>query len=163
MFGTVLDKRRGWTIHAASSNNKFREVYQQLQALIKTHDENFHYTTINVNRSITCKNHIDQSNVGDPIIVGLGDYEGGNFVIGKNCKPWLGSNPPKVPICRHETKYDIKRKFVRFCVKSQRHAREQFQGNRFSIVYFTAFTKERQELIEDMAKVLNAGDNLSHT
>ena len=120
-------------------------VYQQLQDLIKTHDEHFPWTTINVNRNIQCKNHVDKNNLGDSIIVGLGDYIGGEFVVKKGDLPtnFVGSTPPTVGTYREDTKYDIKGNFVRFNGKTQFHGTERFEGNRYSIVYFTMFTQER--------------------
>ena len=135
LFGMVLDKRRGWKIQPSPANSEYPEVYKQLQDLMKTHDEHFSWTTINVNLNIRCKDHVDKGNLGDSIIVGLGDYQGGEFVLKKTPIPltFSSSPPPIVPICRHETKYNIKRNFVRFCAKSQKHATEPFTGNRLSI------------------------------
>ena len=145
LFGMVVNKSKGGVIVKASANSKYPIVYRYLQDLIKTHDEHFPWTTINVNRNIECKNHIDKNNLGDSIIVGLGDYCGGEFVVKKGDLPtnFVGSPPPKVPTYREDTKYDIKGNFVRFCGKTQYHSTEPFKGERYSIVYFSMFTQER--------------------
>ena len=141
----VVKKFKGGKIEEARANTKYPIVYQQLQDLIRTHDEHFPWTTINVNRNIKCIPHNHNQNIGDSIIVGLGDYSGGEFVVKKGDLPmnYVSSPPPTVATYREDTKYNIKGNFVRFCGKAQFHFTEPFVGNRYSIVYFTMFTQER--------------------
>ena len=95
LFGRVVNKFKGGKIYEARANTKYPIVYQYLEDLINTHDEHFRWTTINVNRNIQCKNHVDKNNLGDSIIVGLGDYIGGEFVVKKGDLPTsFGGSPP---------------------------------------------------------------------
>jgi hypothetical protein len=83
----------------------------------------FKYTTIQYNKNNKCAKHIDGKNVGESIIIGLGDYQGGRLII----YDYEGQ----------EKKYiDIKNKFFKFNGSKYYHETEAFTGNRISLVFF---------------------------
>jgi len=83
----------------------------------------FEYTTIQYNKNNKCKKHIDAKNVGESIIIALGDFEGGRLII----YDYEGE----------EKKYvDIKNNFFRFNGSKYFHETEDFTGNRISLVFF---------------------------
>jgi hypothetical protein len=79
-FGYVL-KRIGRKFELSSITHKYHEIYTQLKALIKDIDPIFSYTSIQVNHNVMCNQHKDKNNVGESIIISVGDYTGGDFVI----------------------------------------------------------------------------------
>lgn len=83
----------------------------------------FKYTTIQYNKNNQCAKHIDGKNVGESIIVGLGDYEGGRLII------YNYEGQDKVFI-------DIKNKFFKFNGSKYYHETESFTGNRITLVFF---------------------------
>tara|TARA_R110000796_G_scaffold473_3_gene1516 strand:+ start:252 stop:752 length:501 start_codon:yes stop_codon:yes gene_type:complete len=82
----------------------------------------FKYSTIQYNSNIKCAKHIDNNNVGESIIVGLGDYEGGELIVYDK-----DDNPRYI---------DIKNKFYKFNGSEYYHATNDFTGNRVTMVFF---------------------------
>ena len=98
-------------------NEKFPKLYRLIKALIKEHNSSFPYTTIQVNKNVVSKPHVDKNNVGPSYVIALGDFEGGNLVIkGKE--------------------YNIKNKWKKFD-GTQGHWITPFEGTRYSLVFFT--------------------------
>lgn len=97
-------------------NKKFPLLYNALNKLIKEYDQDFKFTTIQVNKNVMSRPHIDKNNVGPSCIIGLGDYEYGKLVIeGKE--------------------YNIKNRFKKFDGRLG-HWITPFKGTRYSIIYF---------------------------
>ena len=61
--------------------NKYLKLYDLCKKYIQELNPDFAYTTICVNKNLVCKPHKDSKNGGDSLIVGLGDYEGGDLFI----------------------------------------------------------------------------------
>ncbi len=108
---------KGQTRGPSRYNKKFPELFNALQKLIKNHDPDFTYTTIQLNKNIESAPHIDKNNVGDSYIIGLGDYTGGDLVV-------------------EGVKHNIKDKFFRFN-GTKGHWTDTFKGTRYSIIFFT--------------------------
>lgn len=77
----------------------------------------FPFTTVQVNYNYRTKPHIDRNNVGESLIVGLGDYKGGDLVV-------------------DGTKYDIKNHPLIFNGAELLHGTAPFTGERYSLVFF---------------------------
>lgn len=75
------------------------------------------YTSIQVNKNYKTKIHIDKNNYGDSFIIGLGNYTGGHLVI-------------------NSYKQDIKYYPIIFNGALWRHGTNDFEGTRYSLVYF---------------------------
>ena len=98
-------------------NKKFPLFYQKLKILAQDNFPWFKYNTITVNHNVRGIPHKDSKNVGSSIIVGWGDYRGGDLNIEGN-------------------KYDIKHRGLMFDGSKHTHWVEEFSGDRWTAVYF---------------------------
>jgi hypothetical protein len=71
-----------------------------------------------LNKNIICKPHKDVGNVGQSMIFGCGNYKGGELVI-------------------DDIEYDINGKCIIFNGSEQEHYNKPFQGERYSIIYYS--------------------------
>jgi hypothetical protein len=108
---------------------KYPGVYAELRELMSRYDPDFGYTHITLNRNLRCKRHTDGGNAGPSYIAGFGDYRGGGLLVEP---PGGGSN---------ETILDLRGRFVMFNGKTQPHETLAFEGERFTLVYYTSDIK----------------------
>ena len=96
------------------SQPKYRKCFDNTcQWFNKVYPFTFKYSTIQ---------HIDNNNIGESIIIGLGDYEGGELIVfDKDDKPRY---------------IDIKNRFYKFNGSQYYHATNDFTGNRVTMVFF---------------------------
>eukprot|EP00435_Cladocopium_sp_Y103_P074977 s35_g52.t2 len=111
-----------------------------LTAFVQQKYPGFYFTSIQVNFNNKCPPHVDR-NDGTSLIIGLGDYKGGEiFVAHPNGTDLLqlskavagyqkGANVPGDYV-------DIKSKWLEFDGRSL-HAVKPFKGTRFTLVYYT--------------------------
>jgi len=91
----------------------------------------FKFSTIQYNYNSRASKHIDGNNVGESVIIAMGDYTGGRLIIyDEDDKPQY---------------YDIKHKFLRFNGSKFYHEVEPYQGNRLSLVFFNLLEGTDQE------------------
>ena len=64
-----------------SSSGKYDELEMKLKELMKIHNPNFRYTSIQVNKSVETSWHFDKGNVGMSYLIGFGDFKGGGVVV----------------------------------------------------------------------------------
>jgi hypothetical protein len=83
----------------------------------------FKFSTVQVNYNYKTKPHIDKNNVGSSLIIGLGNYTGGDLLV--EHKP-----------------YNIKYKPTIFNGANLLHSTAPYKGERYSLVFFR--TKEVQ-------------------
>jgi hypothetical protein len=83
----------------------------------------FKYTSITVNQSYKCEAHRDRGNVGESLLVAFGDYQGGELEIHEGELKGI-HNIRHTPIITDFSKV--------------LHSVKEFQGERFSLVYYTA-------------------------
>ena len=79
-FGLV-NKRCFKEPSTSSISTKQPEIYEALKDLAKQIDPDFKYTSICVNKNVQALPHIDKNNEGHSMIVGLGNYTGGELVV----------------------------------------------------------------------------------
>lgn len=97
-------------------NQKFPDLFTECKNYMKENHPKFTWTTIQVNKNVYCPPHVDKNNVGPSFIIGLGDYTGGEVNIeGKT--------------------FDIRNGL--FFSGLDTHWSEPFQGERYSLVFFT--------------------------
>lgn len=109
-------------------NNRYKEIYQKLLEL-SSHiiQEDFEFEknnslmNITLNKNFKTIAHYDQ-NRSDSIIIGIGNYSGGRLML-------YDQND-------HITYVDIKNKPVQFNGFETKHATENFEGDRYSIIYY---------------------------
>ena len=99
----VLGKVRSYSekdlvIGRATKSGKFDELEAVLKKLVKLHNPNFRYTSIQINKSVETAWHFDKGNVGLSYCIAFGKYVGGGVVVkvrdnkemlAKNNKKWL--------------------------------------------------------------------------
>lgn len=98
-------------------NIKYKDLLIHLDTIAKEEFPDFKYSSITVNHNFLTLPHKDSQNVGESIIFGVGDYEGGELVVG-------------------EEKIDIKNKFFKFNGAKKEHYTFPFVGDRWSFVFY---------------------------
>jgi hypothetical protein len=104
---------------------KFRNIWLLSNKLMKLHDPDFKYTSIQYNKNNRTARHQDANNTGISNMIGLGDYTGGDLLVydedGKN---------PKA--------YKTKDKWIKFDGSKYPHETMAFKGDRYTLVYYNA-------------------------
>ena len=104
-------------------NLKYPKLYKELSNAISAIDPDFKWDSCTINHNAKCFKHRDGRNVGESIIVSLGDYMGGNLKIyDKEDVNYIS--------------YDIKNKPVKFNGSLLSHETEDFIGNRWSLIWY---------------------------
>lgn len=98
-------------------NSLYPQLYKDLKQIAETMFPDFNYNTITLNHNLKCKAHKDGNNVGDSIIIGFGDYKGGFLNV-------------------EGESFDIRYKPFKFNGALKTHYTEDFEGERWSAVYF---------------------------
>lgn len=66
---------------SVSSSGKYDELESELRKLIKLHNPNFRWTSIQVNKSVETSWHYDKGNVGLSYLIAFGKFKGGGVVV----------------------------------------------------------------------------------
>ena len=85
---------------------------------IQHHMPDFKYTSVYVNRNVRAKAHYDKVNINESLIVGCGNYTGGDLVV-------EGSH------------FNIKDNSVIFNASEMLHSNDAWEGIRYSLVFFS--------------------------
>jgi hypothetical protein len=89
------------------------EIYNECKKLFPEHN----FTGIMINKNFECPKHKDSGNEGNVIIIGLGNYTGGELVM-------------------NNKEYDIKNNYLIFEASKIEHYVKPFIGDRYSVVLF---------------------------
>src|SRR6056300_721462 len=103
---------------------RYHRLYTEAKELMHTQDPGFEFTSIVINKNHMARLHKDKNNIGESYIIALGDYTGGELRV------W---NTDKTAFADH----DIKNKWLRFNGAEHFHETLPFEGERYSIVYYT--------------------------
>lgn len=103
---------------------RYHRLYTEAKELMHTHDPDFKFTSIVINKNHMAHLHKDKNNIGESYIIALGDYTGGELRV------W---NKEKTTFTDH----NIKNKWLRFNGAEHFHETLPFEGERYSIVYYT--------------------------
>ena len=82
----------------------------------------FFYNGITLNHGVKAKKHVDSLNIGVSYITGLGEYTGGELEI------WSSDT--------ESVKVDLNKKIVGFNGALMPHQTCDFEGNRYTIIYY---------------------------
>jgi hypothetical protein len=116
------DNRRGWNYY--STNKQHPELFKALVAFGNAVvPKGWRYQGITVNHGVKAKKHKDKKNVGPSVIVGIGDYTGGEL------KVWDGNDENPVEL-------DIKDKPAMFNGGNCFHQTMPFKGDRYTFVFY---------------------------
>ena len=129
VYGTTTFKTNNGTPREHSSGKnyktKLRTEFPEYEFIFKEfiylHAKSFLYNQVVINKNFKITKHKDASNVGESIIIGLGDYEEGFLNIEENGKV---------------KSVDIKNKFYKFNGSLLPHWVSEFKGNRYSLVFY---------------------------
>lgn len=102
-------------------NPELEEVFKEFANL---YFPEFRWTSIQMNKCFPCPRHLDSTNVGESILLCLGDYEGGELVVEKF------NNGKDVVI-------DNRNKTFKFNGSKYYHYVKPFNGIRYSLVWFS--------------------------
>lgn len=119
-LGRVYNRIHTHEMNASRFDAKFPELKRAIFAL-GHRIVPFRFTTVQVNHNYKTNTHIDKNNIGDSVIVGLGNYSGGAVIV-------------------EGTPYDIKYKPLMFNGAEMEHGTAVYTGDRYSLVFFR--TKE---------------------
>lgn len=121
--GLIYDKRRERD-SVKTNVPKYQEIYKEAKKLMRRHNPNFKFTTIQFNKNNRTAKHKDGYNVGESYMIGLGDYNGGDLLIYDKD----GKNPKK---------YKTRNKWIKFNGSIYPHETAPFSGgNRYTLVFF---------------------------
>lgn len=103
---------------------RYFKLYTQAKELMHTQDPGFKFTSIVINKNHMARLHKDKNNIGESYITALGDYNGGELRV------W---NKEQTAFTDH----DIRNKWLLFNGTEHFHETLPFEGERYSIVYYT--------------------------
>jgi hypothetical protein len=111
--------RKKCGLFESKNNSKYPELYKAiLEYAVKYVNPHIEYTGIQVNKNYKTKAHYDARNANtDSYIVGLGNYTNGNLIL-------------------NSYKVDIKYKPILFNGANWLHSTNDFEGTRYSLVFF---------------------------
>lgn len=98
-------------------NIRYQHFINVLKHFMKIHQPEWKFTSISINHNFQTKPHKDGQNVGHSIIFAIGDYTGGE-------------------LCVEGQLHDIKHKFVKFNGSEKEHWTNEFEGDRWSFVFY---------------------------
>ena len=123
------DNRKGWNFYA--TNKKYPEVFE---ALVKFGNavvpKGWKYQGITLNHGVRAKKHKDKKNVGESVIVGFGDYTGGEL------KVWDGKDKNPQPL-------NIRDNPAMFNGGNLYHQTTPFKGDRYTIIFYKQSKKPK--------------------
>eukprot|EP00913_Durusdinium_trenchii_P028819 g27024.t1 len=131
------------SMEAPNGNRLFPELAMRCFELERILKPGRCSSTIAINKRAQFLPHIDSgagAGQGISLIVGLGDYSGGE-------------------LCVENDSHDIRYKPLEFNGWTQRHWTKPFQGDRFSLVWFTPAGCENCPGLEMFQKILQAGSS----
>ncbi len=100
-------------VNGNKMKNNNCEIYNECKKLFPEHE----FTGVMINKNFECEPHKDKGNEGDVIIIGLGEYTGGELVF-------------------NDIEHDIKNKHLIFEASKIEHYVKPFIGDRYSVVLF---------------------------
>ena len=108
----------------SKNSKKNPHIMPLFKNFIDTHTNSagFKFKSVYVNKNTVCKKHLDSKNIGESLLVGFGDYTGGETVL------YLDDNQKKF--------FNISKSSLIFNGAKIPHSSEEFTGTRYSLVFF---------------------------
>lgn len=123
------DNRHGWNFYA--TNSKHPEVFKALVAFgNQVVPKGWEYQGITLNHGVKAKKHVDSKNVGASVIIGIGDFTGGEIRVWNK----EGENPQDKNLHDHP---------VMFNGGLLAHETQPFKGDRYTIIFYKQKRKPR--------------------
>lgn len=151
-----LLRDRCGNIHTTKSSKAYPEVIEVINRWLSdrlpAEVKQFGWTSLNVNKDYAAKIHRDGNNFGPSMIAAFGDFSGGslNYFPEDDGKMDL----EKLESSSKREKFDLKNGLALFNGNSA-HCVDDFEGHRYSIVYFTLgchskMKPEERDLLQSM-------------
>ena len=116
----------GENVYRTKDPTKCRDMYPYLDEIFKEfgslHFPEFKFTQVQLNKNYKCTRHIDSSNIGESILLTLGDFEGGKTIIEKEGEEIVADS--------HNSPY-------KFNGSKYYHRTNDYTGTRYALVFFT--------------------------
>ena len=123
------DNRRGFNYF--KTNAKYPEIYKALVEFgNRAVPKGWEYQAITLNHGVKAKKHIDSKNVGKSVIIGIGNFTGGEIGV------WRSDNTKPVYKNLHD-------KPIMFNGGLLPHETQPFEGNRYTMVFYKQGRKPR--------------------
>ena len=121
--GTTDQRGARQTLFKIGSKSAIRypEIFDKFRSFIEVHVPDFKFESVYVNKNTICKKHLDSGNGGKTLLVGFGDYTGGDTVLVIDCV---------------EKHFNISKSSIIFDGSKIVHSSEPFNGTRYSLVFF---------------------------
>lgn len=105
--------------------SKFSKKYPHMMLLFKKfidfHQPGFKFNSVYINLNTICKKHLDSRNIKESLLVGFGNYTGGDTVL---------------VLDGMEKYFNISKSSIIFDGSKIVHSSEPFTGKRYSLVFF---------------------------
>ena len=108
-----------------------RDVFYILKEFVDKYRPNFEFTEVQINYNWKSPKHKDKANQNNSLIIGLGDYTGGELIIDKDddgCSFWED--------------HDINCKFLQFNGGKYTHWVKPWEGERLTLVFYNLKAKK---------------------
>ncbi|GBG32156.1 Hypothetical Protein FCC1311_083812 [Hondaea fermentalgiana] len=113
------------------------ELFRLLCELMKKRDPDHQFTNITINKNLRCKPHRDRGNHGMSYIIGFGDYQGGELMVGPRSAKAPGNDPvAEAQAGRGFVKHIIRRRWLSFFGAQETHFTAPFTGDRYTCVFY---------------------------
>jgi hypothetical protein len=106
----------------SKSSQKHPHMMRLFKEFIDSHYPEFTFRSVYVNKNTVCKKHLDSQNTGESLLIGFGDYTGGETTLHNEDE---GSQS-----------FDISKESIIFDGSVIYHNSEPFEGTRYSLVFF---------------------------
>jgi hypothetical protein len=127
-FGLVRSRIYGY--RNSRYDTKWPELYRSIFAFANhICPAGMDVTSITLNHGVKAKKHRDGFNIGDSVIVGIGDYDGGKLRVYSNDTDYVA--------------HDIKDKPLMFNGAVLAHETEDFTGDRYTIIIYSQRPKSQ--------------------
>ena len=124
IFGKVRAYDKKELVNSAISNSgKYTELEKVLRKLMKVHNPNFRYTTLQINKSLQTPYHFDKGNVGMSYLIAFGKFKGGGTVVKVRENKII--------------KYDNNHRWLYFDGHNAEHKSAKSTGVRYAVVFYT--------------------------
>jgi len=129
-FGYVKYRPFMWAekgkYHVSSATKKNPELYNELKRIADIIVP-FKWSSVLVNNNVVCGKHLDASNIGESVLLSIGDYEGCNIVV-------------------NGKKYDAKYQPLIFNgSKLEHYTTDDLVGNKYSMVFYNILQDDLAE------------------
>lgn len=132
-FGLIRGRQIGYAVSKYSI--KYPRIYRAIFDFAKhVCPPGMDVTSVTLNYGVKAKKHKDSFNVGDSVIVGISDYQGGKLRVYTSETDY--------------TAYDIKDTPLMFNGSELAHETEDFSGERYTIIYYSQRPKNREWTVE---------------